>query len=105
MILYNGSVMASRSSSLSPRKLGGSYVIGQQGNIDGEYWTGDIAEILVYNRQLSAAELRRVGELLAKKYSVPFLSRGSIRDSDPELRALASVCHVLLNTNEFLYVD
>ena len=105
MILYNGSVMASRSSSLSRRKLGGSYVIGQQGNIDGEYWNGDIAEILVYNRQLSAAELRRVGELLAKKYSVPFLSRGSIRDSDPELRALASVCHVLLNTNEFLYVD
>ena len=105
MILYNGSVIASRSSSLSRRKLGGSYVIGQQGNIDGEYWTGDIAEILVYNRQLSAAEIRRVGEVLAKKYSVPFSSRESIRDSDPELRALASVCHVLLNTNEFLYVD
>ena len=105
MILYNGSVIASRSSSLSRRKLGGSYVIGQQGNIDGEYWTGDIAEIVVYNRQLSAAELRRVGGVLAKKYSVPFSSRESIRDSDPELRALASVCHVLLNTNEFLYVD
>ena len=105
MILYNGSVIASRTSSLSRRKLEGSYVIGQQGNIDGEYWTGDIAEILVYNRQLSVAELRRVGKLLAEKYSVPFSSQESIRDSDPELRALASVCHVLLNTNEFLYVD
>ena len=105
VILYNGSVIASRSSSLSRRTLGGSYVIGQQGNIDGEYWTGDIAEILVYNRQLSAAELQRVGGLLAEKYSVPFASRGSVRDPGPELRALASVCHVLLNTNEFLYVD
>lgn len=105
VILYNGSVIGSRSSSLSRRKLEGSYVIGQQGNIDGEYWTGDIAEILVYNRQLSAAELRHVGGLLAEKYSVPFASRESISDPGPELRALASVCHVLLNTNEFLYVD
>ena len=105
VILYNGSVIGSRSSSLSRRKLEGSYVIGQQGNIDGEYWTGDIAEILVYNRQLSAAELRHVGGLLAGKYSVPFASRESISDPGPELRALASVCHVLLNTNEFLYVD
>ena len=105
VILYNGSVIGSRSSSLSRRKLEGSYVIGQQGNIDGEYWTGDIAEILVYNRQLSAAELRHVGGLLAEKYSVPFARRESISDPGPELRALASICHVLLNTNEFLYVD
>ncbi|HCQ33694.1 MAG TPA: hypothetical protein DIV54_09345 [Verrucomicrobiales bacterium] len=105
VILHNGAVIGSRSSALSRRKLEGSYVIGQQGNIDGEYWAGDIAEIMVYNRQLSAEELRRLGNLLAEKYSVPFSGQGSLWDPSPELLSLASVCHVLLNTNEFLYVD
>ena len=49
MILYNGSVMAARSSSLSRRKLGGSYVIGQQGNIDGEYWNGVAKQTETYH--------------------------------------------------------
>ena len=55
-------------------ETGRSYVIGQQGNIDGEYWAGDIAEIMVYNRQLSAEELRRLETCLRK--SIPCLFQG-----------------------------
>ena len=67
-ILHNGRLIGSRLSALSPRKLSGSYVIGQQGNIDGEYWTGDLAELLVYDRQLSEVELRAVSGLLAERF-------------------------------------
>ncbi|MBT45275.1 MAG: hypothetical protein CL922_07665 [Deltaproteobacteria bacterium] len=104
-ILHNGRLIGSRLSALSPRKLSGSYVIGQQGNIDGEYWTGDLAELLVYDRQLSEVELRAVSGLLAGKYSIALSGENRGRERTPELLALASVCHVLLNTNEFLHVD
>jgi hypothetical protein len=104
-ILHNGRLIGSRLSALSPRKLGGSYVIGQQGNIDGEYWTGDLAELLVYDRQLREAELRAVSGVLAGKYSIVVSTENTVRERPPELLALASVCHVLLNTNEFLHVD
>jgi hypothetical protein len=35
-----------------------------------DYWNGDVAEILVYNRVLVPAELSRVGEYLATKYHI-----------------------------------
>ena len=82
------------------------WVIGQQGNIEGEYWQGDIAELLVYERQLEPQEMEFISKLLAKKYDLTM--NYSLRKKpvmDPELQGLASVCHVLLNSNEFLYID
>ncbi|NIP95285.1 MAG: hypothetical protein GWO24_18300 [Akkermansiaceae bacterium] len=106
VILHNGRVLAHRATPLSRRELGTRYVIGQQGNIDGEYWDGEVAELLVYDRQLSEGELAVVGKTLATKYGIPFGSEaGPGLPRSPELLALASVCHVLLNSNEFLYVD
>jgi hypothetical protein len=105
-ILHNGVLIGNRSTALANRNLAGPYVIGQQGNIDGEYWKGDLAELLVYDRQLSEDELRGAAISLAEKYGI-VLGAGimSAPERSPEFLALASVCHVLLNTNEFLYVD
>jgi hypothetical protein len=105
-ILHNGLLIGSRPSALSSRKLDGSYVIGQQGNIDGEYWRGDLAEILIYDRQLRETELRAVSGVLGGKYSIAISEESRPGgERTPEFLSLASVCHVLLNTNEFLHVD
>ena len=36
----------------------------------GYYWTGDIAEVLVYDHQLTGSELQQVGSYLADKYGL-----------------------------------
>lgn len=105
-INFNGQILATRSSSLKERRMDTEWVIGQQGNIEGEYWQGDIAELLVYERQLEPQEMESISKLLAKKYDLTM--NYSLRKKpvmDPELQGLASVCHVLLNSNEFLYID
>ena len=95
---------------LSSRKLDTAWVIGQQGNIDGEYWHGDIAEILVYDRALSVEELQQVWSVLLNRYGLPThvkKTKDIVEQPpvNPQLLALASLCHVLLNSNEFIYVD
>jgi hypothetical protein len=102
VVQQNGTDLASRSSPLSTRNLKGPYVIGQQGNIDGEYWHGDITELIVYDRELKTDERDAVNRYLMKRYGL----QSSIEQlRDPRFLALASLCHVLLNTNEFIYVD
>ena len=82
------------------------WVIGQQGNIEGEYWQGDIAELLVYDRQLEPQEMESISKILALKYDLNLDLSVPVKPvMDPELQGLASVCHVLLNSNEFLYID
>ena len=98
----NGTELAARSQPLGPRNLTTRYVIGQQGNINGEFWHGDIAELLVYDRDLKEAERLAVTRRLAKKYH---LAMESAPVRGPQFLAFASLCHVLLNTNEFVYVD
>lgn len=38
----------------------------------GQFWDGDIAEILIYDRALSVDELNEVGEYLAEKYGIDY---------------------------------
>ncbi len=97
----NDLALASKGGPLGPRTLTTAYVIGQQGNIDGEYWHGDLFELLVYNRDLSERDRLAVQRHLSEKYHLP----RSNTSHDPDFLALASLCHVLLNTNEFAYVD
>ena len=105
-INYNGRTLATRSASLKERKMDTEWVIGQQGNIEGEYWQGDIAELLVYDRQLEPQEIESVSKILAQKYNLNLDLSAPVKPvMDPELQGLASVCHVLLNSNEFLYID
>ena len=92
--------LARKGSKLAPRRLDTEYVLGQQGNIQGEWWEGDLSEILVYRRELSELQRLQVTTYLMNRHR---LKRAA--EADPDLLALASLCHVLLNTNEFLYVD
>ncbi|MEK6260755.1 MAG: PSD1 and planctomycete cytochrome C domain-containing protein [Planctomycetota bacterium] len=101
IVHQNDLALASKGSPLGPRTLTTAYVIGQQGNIDGEYWHGDLFELLVYNRDLSERDRLAVQRHLSEKYHLP----RSNTSHDPDFLALASLCHVLLNTNEFAYVD
>ena len=86
---------------LSTRNLATAFVLGQQGNINGEYWIGDVAEIQVYNQALTNRQLEHVSNALAARYDLP----RHVPTRDPDQLALESLCHVLLNSNEFVYVD
>ena len=100
-VYFNGAEVGRKGAAIARRNLTTGYVIGQQGNIDGEYWSGDLAELIVYDRSLNAEELASVQRYLVGRYK---LVEPPPRLTPAEL-ALASLCHVLLNTNEFIYVD
>ena len=91
--------------SLPDRRLDTAWVIGQQGNIDGEFWQGGIAEIRLYDRALSLFERQFVERELAEYYGIEIPEETQAEMITPESFALASLCHVLMNSNEFLYVD
>ena len=106
ILRQNGRPLTQLGRSLSPRNLATPYVIGQQGNIQGEYWQGTMSELLVFDRALDKNELANVEQTLAKRYglkwsdaSPPAIAR------TPDQQALQSLCHVLLNSSEFLYID
>lgn len=105
-VFQNASELGRRDSGLPNRKLGTPWVIGQQGDINGEFWNGDIAELLVYDRALSVSEQRQVWSVLLDRYKLAtFVRAENVSKTDAELLALASLCHVVLNSNEFIYVD
>jgi hypothetical protein len=67
-VYQNTGAISNRLSALAPRTLTANYVIGRQGSLNGEYWSGDIAEMLVYNRELGSDELASVWQFLMAKY-------------------------------------
>jgi hypothetical protein len=103
VILQNGQELSSRASPLPQRNLSTDWVIGQQGNINGEFWNGGVAELRVFAKALSTGERSPIETELQKRYGIP-TPGPSLRRTPAEL-ALASLAHVLLNSNEFLYVD
>ena len=104
-VYHNGRALKSRPSPLYTRKLDTPWVIGQQGNINGEFWQGGIAEIRVYNGALDVGERRAIELELARRYRIKLSETGEDKKRTPEFLALASLCHVLLNSNEFIFID
>ena len=104
-VFLNGGELASRENRLPPRNLSTDWVIGQQGNINGEYWNGGIAELRVYARAMSDDERLSVEREMLADYKIPSAAPPAKKLLPPETLALASLAHVLLNSNEFLYVD
>ena len=98
---YQGRTQLASAGRLGKRDVAGPYVIGVQGNYGTEYWNGDIAELLLFSRALSEPEREAVWSYLAKRYGLQL----GAPTQDPQHLALASLCHVLMNTNEFLYLD
>lgn len=100
-VFRNEALLGHKASAISPRNLATPYVIGQQGNIDGEYWNGDLAELIVYERALNDDEFQQLTQVLSVRHGV---KAGEVKLS-PHDQALASLCHVLLSSNEFIFVD
>ena len=103
-VFQNGQLLKS-ANQLSKRRLDTPWVIGQQGNIDGECWKVSVAEIRVYERALTDRERRSVETQLAEHYGILMYSEKPVPQSDRQTLALASLCHVLMNSNEFLFID
>ncbi len=98
---YQGRTLLASASQLKTRDMAGPYVVGVQGNYGTEYWDGDIAEIILFERSLTRQERESVWQYLANRYGIKLVAQ----PEDPRRLALASLCHVLINTNEFLYID
>lgn len=104
-VYHNGRVLKSRPQPLYTRKLDTPWVIGQQGNINGEFWQGGIAEIRVYRGALEGVDRRSIERELAERYQIKLTKPAKEYHRTPEMLALASLCHVLLNSNEFIFID
>jgi hypothetical protein len=98
---FQNSTLLATQTTLTPRVLSAPYVLGTQGNYGSEYWQGNIAELLVFDRPLNEDERDAVWSYLGLKYQ---LSVTPPRKT-PDHLALASLCHVILNTNEFIFID
>ena len=97
--------VAGSSTRLPARRLDTPWVIGQQGNINGEYWHGDLAYLMVINRELTEEERQSVQAHLIGRFNLPVSEPESTTHGTPEQLALASLCLVLFNSNEFAFVD
>ena len=71
-IFQDDSLIADNGSPLSQVNLATPYFIGSQGDGSAvsEFWQGDIAEVLVYNRALSPGELQQDWAYLGQKYGI-----------------------------------
>jgi hypothetical protein len=75
MIYQNVDSIADKGSPLTTRAFSTPFVVGRQGSANNEYWKGDIVELLVYDRELSADELAQNWNYLQQKYFPPPPSR------------------------------
>ncbi|MFZ4575762.1 MAG: GC-type dockerin domain-anchored protein [Phycisphaerales bacterium] len=69
-VLQNRVLVAQRETPIPARNFTTPYVIGRQGQLGGEYWRGDIAEVLVFNAELDECELSLVYDYLNSKYGL-----------------------------------
>ena len=102
-VRQTGREVASRNRSLENRRFNTPWVVGQQGNIQGEFWKGGIGSILVFNEALENPELEQLESHLATKYGIQL--KDDEERLDPTTQALASLVRVLFNSNEFIYLD
>jgi hypothetical protein len=70
-VYLNGKLLYDLGTTLAPRDLSTSFYLGEQGSFAGEYWSGDIEEILVYNVALTRKEVTQDWEYLKAKYAIP----------------------------------
>ncbi len=68
-VFQNRTLIAGRDTPISARNFSTPWVIGRQGPIS-EFWVGDIAEILVYNADLTRCELDAVYDYLNGRYGL-----------------------------------
>jgi hypothetical protein len=76
-LYLNGSSQASNSRSLTNTR---GYRVGAYytGSSSGEYWSGEIAEILIFNRALSSTEMKQVHTYLGQKWGISNTDRSIV---------------------------
>lgn len=108
MMFQQQRTVIAQATPLPARRLDTPWVLGQQGNIGGEYWKGDVACLIVFDRQLDKAARKAVKILLMDRFGLSNSEDATDPTPSvqtPEQLALASLCLVLFNSNEFAYVD
>ena len=92
---------------LPERRLDTAWVIGQQGNFDAEYWSGTLQLLMVFDRQLSEAERRLLRSAITTRFRLRVSRPPELVHKPPTARqrAVASLALVLMNSNEFLFID
>ena len=97
--------VVAQSNRLPNRRMETPWVIGQQGNINGEYWNGDLALLLAFGRQLSPPERTLIQDTLATRFQLPHHTDPALTRPSAVQLSVASLCLVLFNSNEFAYID
>ena len=80
-IYLNGVLAATRGSGFSYTGTG-PLVIGRQGELNGEYFDGNIGNVLIYNRALSAAEVSQNYEAQKSKFANTIVQQGLVLNLD-----------------------
>jgi hypothetical protein len=70
-VYLNGKLLYNLGSAIPPRDLSTSFYLGEQGSFAGEYWNGDIEEILVYSVALTQKQINQNVAYLKAKYALP----------------------------------
>lgn len=68
-VFRNSSILGS--DTYDPTDIGGRVTIGATNNGNSSFFAGDIAEVLYYNRALTALERQQVEQYLSNRYSIP----------------------------------
>lgn len=78
-LVYTGNNLEFTTASLPTRDLSTAYFVGVQGTFGFEYWQGDIAALLVYDRELTPTEINATWSYLDAKYvaAIPEPSSGA----------------------------
>ena len=67
-VYQNHDPLASLGHAILPRDLSTPWSLGSQGQNSFEFWRGDMAEVLVYDRELNSTELQQTWDALDQKY-------------------------------------
>ena len=104
-VFQNAVELGNKGVSLSKRRLDTAWMVGRQGAA-GEFWQGEISELLVYDTALNRSERGRVWRYLGRKYGLSQQFTGKpLTPAEAHRRALIQMCRVIFNLNEFVYTD
>jgi hypothetical protein len=80
-IYLNGSLAATKGSGFTYTGTG-PLIIGRQGELDAEYFDGNISNVLIYNRSLSATEVSQNYEAQKSRFANSIVQQGIILNLD-----------------------
>jgi hypothetical protein len=69
-VYLRGQLLYDLGTALPPRDLSTPFYLGQQGSFSGEFWNGDIEEVLVYSVALTPKQIKQDWQYLKTKYGL-----------------------------------